>query len=508
MQLEYDCSPIYKNSSFMNKIVFFLLSMFSLSAFAQEHHFVLSLDTVGRYVDIQLTVPVKSNETLLKMPVWAPGYYMILDYPRYVVDFAPSSLDGKVLEWKKSGKNGWLIETEGIGDISVRYRVLAKNHSVADSHMNSEGAFIAPNGLFMYLDGAKDQPAVVDFQMPANWTTISTSLKHIGGNTYSSENFDQLFDTPVLLGNQMVRKFEVDGKEYEIALETIRDIDETTFVSDLKKMVKTTTDGIGHIPYDKYSFLLLGPGGGGLEHAASQASYSGNSLKYKTHDSYLNFLCFITHEFYHLYNVKHIRPIELGPFDYDKEVYSPLIWVSEGFTVYYETRNLLLAGIIDYDFLLNRLSSVMRRALGTDSYKHMSLRDSSYDIWLHFLHWGENPDAVVSYYDLGPVFGLIMDAEIRNNTDGQKSLDDLMRLLYFRYDQQLQRGFTEEEFWAACAEINGKPMSEIRSLTERAGEIDVNRFINPVGLTLDDDFTLRRIDNPTKRQQMLLKGME
>lgn len=487
-----------------------LLAFAAVMSHATEMEYVVRLDTAKHYLNVELTLQGQEmkQEVCLKMPVWAPGYYLIMDYPKHLTDFQVKDADGKPLPWRKEGKSSWYIKPQGNATLHISYRIFANMQSVADSRVNAQTAFIAPNGVFLYRDQAKDQPVKVTFERPGNWAHTSTGLKEIGPDTYLAKDFDVLYDSPVLMGNQLVRKFQLDGHDYELAMETPDGFEETSFEQDIKAIIQATSRLMGDVPYDNYCFLLLRAGGGGLEHLNSQASYTGGSFRFRNQAAYLNFLSFITHEYFHLYNVKSIRPIELGPFDYDKEVFTPLLWVSEGFTVYYETRNLMSAGLIDADYVLKEMEGFIQDTEKHEGHRHMSLRESSYDIWLQFFNRTANNDDVrISYYIKGPVLGLLFDAQIRTLTKGEKSLDDLMRLLYKRYYKQLNRGFTEEEFWAAAAEVAGEPLSLLRRYVDTTDEIDYNQLLNPVGLSLDDKLHLSFIEKPTKEQARLRKLM-
>ena len=487
-----------------------LMALATLASHATEMEYVIRLDTTKHYLNVELTLNGQGAqpEVCLKMPVWAPGYYLIMDYPKHLTDFQVKDASGNPLPWRKEGKSSWYVKPQGNNAIHISYRIFANMQSVADSRVNANTAFIAPNGVFLYRDQAKELPVQVTFDRPQNWAHTSTGLKKIGEDTYLAKDFDTLYDSPVLMGNQLVKTFELDGHAYELAMETPDGFEETTFEQDIKKMIHATTQLMGDVPYENYCFLLLRAGGGGLEHLNSQASYTSGSFRFRNQAAYLNFLSFITHEYYHLYNVKSIRPIELGPFDYDKEVFTPLLWVSEGFTVYYETRNLLRAGIIDTQYVLKEMEGFIQDTEKHEGHRHMSLRESSYDIWLQFFNRSANNDDVrISYYIKGPVLGLLFDAQIRTLTKGKKSLDDLMRLLYNRYCKQLNRGFTEEEFWAAAAEVAGEKLDLLRRYVDTTDEIDYNQILNPIGLYLDDNLNLKFMEKATKEQVQLRQAM-
>ncbi len=500
----------------VKRILLFLL--FALPALiaqalpAYKMDYVVSIDQRGSYLYVSLNVEFDSpiNETMtLEMPVWAPGYYMIMDYPKYLSDFKAVKADGSALKWTKTSKNQWAINMEG-STLNVSYRVEAKNHSVAESYVEDKSVFIAPNGVFMYFINDKGHKVDVTYIMPEGLEQASTGLKPVGENKgknrkFTAPNFDTLFDSPILLGNQYVERFTHEGHDYEFAILTPEGYDETTFKDDFKKIVSEATHIIGDVPYDNYCMIHLGRGGGGLEHLNSQACYTGGSYKFRNRDEYLRHLSFVTHEYFHLYNVKSIRPFELGPFDYSHECYTTLLWVSEGFTCYYENRILLNCGIIDGDYLLNDISGSIRTIETAEGHKHMSLRQSSYDIWLNFFNQSEN---VISYYDKGPVFGLFFDIEIRRLTNLEKGLDDLMRLLYNRYYKELKRGFTEEEFWQAAKEVAGQELTQLRRYVDTTDDIDYESLLAPAGLGIDrNNWQLYKLDKVDKQLAKIRKAI-
>lgn len=459
----------------------------------------VSFEPQSKYIIVNLKVSELNNpSTLFKMPVWAPGYYLILDYPKNMTDFRVTDGEGQEIRWQKEGKNAWRIYNGKQEDVNISYRIFANNQSVAEAKITEEKAFLPGNGIYLYVDNEKESAVQVSFSLPEGWTQIVTGLDLVDKttNTYQASNIDVLYDCPTYIGNPEIVNFTLDGKEYELSMETPEGYQETTFVDDLKKMIRTTTRMMGHVPYEHYHFILMGKGGGGLEHLNSQACFTNGWFFFEDRYRYLNFLSFITHEYFHLYNVKTIRPIEFGPFDYDREVFSPMLWISEGFTVYYESRLLHSAGLISDEEFLRDMSGHIRTVESKEGHRHMSLRESSYDIWLHFFNRNANRnDVIISYYDKGPILGLLMDIEIRRLTDNRKSLDDVMRALYYNYHIDQNRGFTEEEFWQTCADVAGSPLEEMRRYVDTTCEIDYERYLSYAGLQMDENFQL------TKRPQ-------
>lgn len=470
-----------------------MMAAFSCGVFAQkapEHNYTVSLDTVGKYINVKLdyTSAKKSKEVLLKMPVWAPGYYEIQDFPKHLCDFAAKDVAGNPIKWTKTGKNGWRITMPANGKAVLTYRIFADIYDVASSRIDSKSAFIAPNGVFMYAEGEKMKPVTVTYDVPTNWNSVSTGLvaQPEKPHTFTAPNFDVLYDSPILMGNHLVRKFKHEGHDYEMALETPDGYEESGFEDCFRKIVSAATDIMKDVPYDNYTLIHLGKGRGGLEHLNSQACYTDGTFRYDKRTDWLNYLSFTAHEYFHLYNVKTIRPIELGPFDYDREALTPLLWFSEGITCYYEAKLLYNAGIATQDEMYDLISKYMQMDERYDGHHHQSLRMASYDIWLNFMNEDANShDVRINYYFRGPVVGLIMDCEIQRLSNGKRSLDDLMRLLYNRYHKQKGRGFTEEEFWSAVDEVAGASMADVRYIVDNPVDIDYEKFLTPAGIILD-----------------------
>ena len=457
------------------------------SAYTLEYTVTPNPEDKYLYVDLKYAPQGKrAGEMSLKMPVWAPGYYLIVDYPKNLADFEVKDEEGNPVNWRKEGKNEWII-SESDKPLNISWRTYAYERSVAESRIEDDLAFIATNGVFMFADNNTDTPVTVTYNLPEAWEQkITTALEKTGENTFAAPDFDVLYDSPALLGKQRQDSFELDGHTYSIAMETPEGYDDCPFKEDIKKVIKAATEMMGGVPYKDYSFIYLGGGGGGLEHQSCQACYTSGSFNFADRAAYLSFLSFATHEYFHNYNVKAIRPVELGPFDYNREVFTPSLWISEGFTVYYESKLLERAGLYTPQERLDDLSQYFRAIYTKEGHKHMSLRQSSYDIWLYFFNFlSDSQDVTISYYDKGPILGLLFDCRIQTLTDGEKSLDDLMRLLYSRFYVEKGRGFEEEEFWAAAEETAGSSLDDLRRYVETTDEIDFDSILTPCGITLD-----------------------
>ena len=500
-------------------LIFVLLNWLMLSCSQPRNDYSLdytvSVDTVGHYLCVQLAYASaqgrRPKDVVLNMPRWAPGYYEMLDFAKHLTDFAAQDSEGNTLAWRKEGLNHWRIPLPEDGKLNVSYRIYANQRDVASSRVDKDVAFVAPNGVFMYVDGEQDHPVTVRFQLPYAWQHISTGMRPHKDDScaFTAPDFDVLYDSPLLLGNFYVSRFTHEGHDYELALETPDGAEDIGFESDFRRIVSAATRLMGDVPYDNYCLIHMGEGQGGLEHLNSQACYTNGSYRFDSRREHVKFLAFVAHEYFHLYNVKCIRPAELWPLDYDHEAITPMLWVSEGLTCYYEFRLLRDAGIATTDEALELLSTYFALYAPHEGQHHQSLRQSSYDIWLNFMNPDDNAhDVRINYYFKGPVIGLLLDIDIRRKTSRQHSLDDVMRLLYSRYYKELRRGFTEEEFWSACAEVAGQPLTDIRRLVDTTADIDYASYLTDAGLLTDTtDWSIRRVEHPTAEQTKFLNNM-
>lgn len=423
-----------------------------------------------------------------KMPAWTPGYYRIMDYARNVLNFRAVDEDRNPLTWEKTAKNIWRVSSGNISSIKVSYDVYAFRQSVAESFLDDTRAFISPTGVFMHVAGLLRHPVTVTFRPNDAASKISTGLDPVEGrpNTFSAPDFDVLYDCPVLIGNQEILRFEVEGIPHVIAAESLGAFDRKKFVSDIKQVVEGSVMMIGEVPYKHYTFIMMERGGGGLEHLNSMAVFY-NPSGLNNPNSYKGWLSFIAHEYYHLYNVKRIRPIALGPFDYDIENYTNMLWVSEGFTVYYEYVILRRVGLLTRDDFFDRVRRFISSYENRPGRLFQSATESSFDTWMKFFSRNENSaNTTISYYNKGAALGLLLDLKIRHETKNQRSLDDVMRILYEKYHKQKKRGFTDREFREECENAAGSPLPEIFDVyASTVEDINYPKYFTYAGLKID-----------------------
>lgn len=462
-------------------------------------------DAQNHYVEVQLNCENLSSETTdFMLPVWSPGYYQILDFPKNIVDFSIKNTKGDTVKWSKKSKNHWVVENKADKHIIITYRYFANQKSVAESNVNETRAFIMPNNMFMHIKGHIDNPVKLSLYPNKSWKTINTGLKKIEKepHVFYAENFDVLYDSPIYMGNPYSLNFQHEGKYYDLSIANPEGLNDATFINDLKRIISASTSMMQHVPYDTYSFIFMEAGGGGLEHWNSQAVFTSGSFNFTSNSDYVDFLNFITHEYFHLYNVKAIRPFELGPFDYSRENYTNMLWVSEGLTVYYEYIIMMKAGLLKSDAALKYLSDAIGKYENTEGKNHMTLARSSFDIWLNFFNKNSNArEATISYYNKGPIVGFLLDLKIRNSTKNNKSLDDVMRFLYNQYYLKENRGFKEEEFWLACETISGDSMEDIKEYVYSVKEIDYQKYLDYAALQVDMPIMDADTNNSTSKKR-------
>jgi predicted metalloprotease with PDZ domain len=340
----------------------------------------------------------------------------------------------------------------------------------------------------MYLDGHLRYPSTLRINPPAGWR-IATGLPEVPGepNTFRAENFDILYDSPVEVSNFKELSFEVKGVPHRIVIDGHGNYDPERMRNDVRKIVQTEAQMMGEIPYHDYTFILHLPsrGGGGLEHLNSTA-LEFSRFNFAPEENYRRFFSLVAHEFFHLWNVKRIRPDGLGPFDYTKENYTKLLWVAEGFTDYYAELFVRRAGLISDRVYLDGLATDIQNVQNTPGRLEMSVEEASFDSWIKFYRQDENSvNSQISYYDKGALLGLLLDLEIRKRTVGAKSLDDVMRYLYYEYYKK-GRNYTPEVFQKVCELMAGSSLDQFFSRYVRGrDELGYDSALNVVGLRLD-----------------------
>lgn len=426
-----------------------------------------------------------------RMPRWMPGYYQIMDYSEQVRNFSVIGADGRIIKVIRKNSNTWELTAGDIPSFAISYDVLAEKKFVANNYLDTTHGYMIPAATFIYTTTGLHVPVTLKIIPYKGWDNIATGLEPVAGKDHEfiAPDFDILYDCPILLGNlEEFPSFTIKGIKHRFIAYDPDSFDRRYFMEDLGKAVQAGVDLMGDIPYREYTFLGIGPGMGGIEHLNNTTvSFSGKGLDNR--ENRIRTLKFLIHEYFHHYNVKRIRPYELGPFDYDRENRTNLLWVSEGLTVYYEYLLVRRAGLITDEELLFSIESDLNAYENDPGRRYQSLSQSSYNTWSDgpFGNKSGGTDQSISYYEKGPLVGFILDLAIRHATDNDKSLDDVMRLLYRQFYKDLRRGFTDAEFQQACEETAGISLNREFEYVYTTCELNYSVYLAYAGLTIKDE---------------------
>ncbi len=415
---------------------------------------------------------------VFRLPAWIPGSYMIREFARNIVSLRATDEGGAALAVDKLDKHSWRVRPPaGGGAVVVEYEVYAWDLSVRAAHLDRSHGFFNGTSVFLAAEGRRERECLVDILAPQAvageaWRVI-TALPRAEGlagaapvhgfGLYRAADYDALVDHPVEMGSFTLAAFEAGGVRHEIALTGRHDCDTGRLCEDLARICAWHIALFGApAPVDYYAFLtmVVGEGYGGLEHRASTALLASRAdLPWKgmegTPERYQGFLGLCSHEYFHTWNVKRIKPAAFVPYDLAVENYTRLLWAFEGFTSYYDDLALVRSGVIGAGDYLGLLGKTVSNVLRTPGRLRQSVAESSFDAWTKFYRQDENaPNAIVSYYAKGALIALALDLQLRAGSRGEKSLDEVMRLLWQRHGLSGE-GVAEDGIFAIVAEVGG-----------------------------------------------------
>ena len=432
---------------------------------------------VQHLYDVEMLVKgIRETAISVSMPAWEPGRYTILDYAKNVQDFRAVSGRGQPLKWEQTDKQTWRISKAAADDVTVRYQVFSRL-------LTDQMADMTAASTFMYVVGQKHVPYSVKYSVPGNWKVYTGLEKR--GDRYHAGDYDIFVDAPAFIGEFKVLEFQAAGANHRLVFSK-PDISMTApqVEADVKEIVEAAVAIFGKAPYKEYTFLFkVQPQGGnsGLEHLNSTRITVGEN-DFVSQTSYREFLGTVAHEYFHLWNVKRIRPKVLGPFDYTREVHTRLLWVAEGITSYYGDLLLERTGAILPTEFLSKLANEMNTLQHAPGRRLMSAEEASWNAWLRSDNSENN---AISYYTKGEIIGMLLDLEIRARTKNQKSLDDVMRYLMENYASK-GVGFPEDGFLQALAAVTGSDFAEFYQMTAQSRqELDYNRYLKQAGLSIE-----------------------
>jgi len=474
---------------------------------SQPIAYTVRFEPASHVAQVDATFPTDGRPSIdVMMAIWSPGFYRIENYATRVRSISARTSRGAAAGIAPIRRNRWRVDTAGAPAVVVSYRLYCVERSVTTNWVSDELAVLNGPATFMTLADSGPRPHELRLELPAGWTRAMTALERMSDapTHFRASEFDTLADSPIVAGNPVVQQFDVDGRRhFVVEAGDVGAFDGERAAADLKKIVEAHRELWGELPYTEYRFLLaFRQGGGGLEHKDSTLATTRATVM-QTPASYLTWLNFISHEYCHAFNVKRLRPVELGPFDYEREPHTSSLWISEGFTSYFGELAVERAGLSTAADVLKSLSAKIEQLQKSPGRLVQTLEQSSLDVWTSEGVSGVNTNAntSVSYYLKGQIAGFLLDAAVRHATNGAKSLDDVMRLAYRRYGGA--RGFTADEFRATASEVAGTDLSGwFKRTVSSTEELDYDEALEWYGLRFaPDSWTLEARRDRTAAQK-------
>mgnify|MGYP001435104731 CR=1 FL=1 len=414
-------------------------------------------------VDMTIHLKDVQGPTLdLRLPVWRPGRYHVLDMAGSVRETRATDGAGNALTVEKADKTTWRVTTNGASEVKFTYRIFASELRTRLRHVDDTHAFLSPSAVFVYDESRRGEPLTVRIEAPEDWR-VASGLDPIANDPHVlyAKNYDVLVDSPIEIGEHERIQFDVDGKTHDIVIWGRGDWDAKRLADDFAAIVRAQAAMFGNMPYERYMFIIhSNPGmGGGTEHLNStvmgvRPDAFGDESRYDA------FLGLVSHEMFHTWNVKQLRPAGIHPYDYMAENYTDLLWIAEGTTSYYDDLILARTELIDTDEYFKRLAGSVSGYFATPGRNAQSVAESSFDAWIKFNK--PDPDAhnsTVNFYREGALVSLMLDAEVRRRTDNRVSLDTVMRDLYERFPLD-GPGFTTQDVLASLERLVGSSFDE------------------------------------------------
>jgi predicted metalloprotease with PDZ domain len=485
-------------------------------------------------VTLSVTAPDVDGQ-MFALPAWIPGSYMIREFARNIVEIRAESA-GKDVPLIKLNKDTWKV-APCRARLKLTYDVYAWDLSVRAAHLDQTHGFFNASSVFLRAVGRENISHVVDIQRAADtvcesWR-VATALPSLkvarnGFGTYIAANYDELIDHPVEMGTFVTGRFLAHGVPHEVVVTgKVPKLDIARLCSDLKKVCESQIALFEpktlQAPMKRYVFLVMavGDGYGGLEHRASTALIcSRNELPVKGKpemaDGYRTFLGLCSHEYFHTWHVKRIKPAAFVPYDLQSENYTPLLWLFEGFTSYYDDLMLVRSGVIDVPSYFKRIERIASNVLRNTGRLKQSVAEASFDAWIKYYRQDENsPNALVSYYTKGALVALALDLMMREQTGGKKSLDDVMRALWKRYgknfydNESTRRGITDIEVEALIDEVSGIKWKRFFDRYVRGtDDLPLDRLLKPFGITFTDERKKRQPSLDVRVQSAATRASE
>ncbi|MEC4803370.1 MAG: M61 family metallopeptidase [Jaaginema sp. PMC 1079.18] len=431
----------------------------------------------------------RSPQLDLKMPVWTPGSYLVREYAKQVQELkAVASNSGQSLTNRKVAKNHWQIDTASCENVTVTYRVFANELTVRTNHLDGTHGYFNGAALFFFIPGYEQEPIEVAIALPDPHWQITTPLPTVAGEkkVFVAPDFDTLVDSPFEIGIQETYDFEALGKHHQWVIWGKGNIEPQHIIDDTIKIIEVEAQIYGNLPYEKYIFLLhlSASGYGGLEHK-NACSLNYFRLGFRNKERYNRFMQLVAHEFFHLWNVKRIRPHALEKFNYEGESYTTSLWFCEGTTSYYDALIPCWANIYNRQSFFEAISKDISRFLLTPGRKVQPVSEASFDAWIKLYRRDANSDnSQISYYLKGAMVSLLLDLKIRTLHQNARSLNDILRKMWQQFGQD-EIGFTEDQLRKIIESVAGCDLSDFfAKYVDGTEELPFDEYLQPFGLQI------------------------
>ncbi|OGU66992.1 MAG: hypothetical protein A3C56_07935 [Ignavibacteria bacterium RIFCSPHIGHO2_02_FULL_56_12] len=444
-----------------------LLLIAVMSANAQPIiHYTLGMSNPPSHfleVEFSLTGLASSEQTVdIQMPAWRTGRYMIFDFAGGVVDFSAMDGAGKAIAWEKTDKQTWRLSKGSATGVTAKYKVYANEFNMRTRGLNDEHAFVDPASAFMYSPKHQAQPLTLTVKPYGTWH-VTTGLDAVPGkkNEFSAPSFEYFADCPIEVGNHKDIEFDAEGVKHIWMIFGEGNYDAQKLIEDGRKIVKANKELWGRLPYQKFIFMLhVSPSaGGGTEHINSTIMGT-RPFTFKNPDSYKGFLGLVSHEYFHTWNVKQLRPAGITPYDFSKENYTQELWLAEGGTDFYGGIIMLRAGMLSADEILGELAGMVRDNRQRPGNRMQSVTESSFDAWVkYWRNTQQSYNTEADYYSAGSQVTAVLNLELLKRTGGKKSMDDVLRSMFEKFPLG-KRGYTVEDLRSTCEDFGGGSFKE------------------------------------------------
>lgn len=488
--------------------------MWQISYLVQIHN------PLSHYVQVQLTLKFEGennfipNDLEIFIPSWSPGSYLMREYARHLRCLRVTNTKGAILEVFEKSKSSWVINLNQNKNLIVNYEVYCHEISVRTSYIDQSHAFLHGPTYLMGVIGAQGAP-IIEFRFPPTWSKISTSLDAVEGGgrdqfIFKAKNYDELVDSPVEIGCHDTDGFKIGEVSYELAIFGSSFPISNNIKNDVIKICTYINGYMKDIPFKKYTFIIhfLPQTYGGLEHLQSTVlMYDGRKLALKK--EYHSFLSLVAHEYFHAWNVKRIRPVELGPFDYQKEAYTSMLWLAEGLTKFMDDFFIYKSGLMSIDDYLDFIKSDINSYYKTPGRKYDSLESSSFGAWIKLYRPHENlNNTTISYYLKGGLVFLCLHVELRKIG---KTIDTLVEKLWVSFTNSPDVGLTKESFFKILNDC-GYPeeiVDQFEDYIVTTKEINFLKHFEKTGLDIiyEKQKTTLGVDVEFKGDQIFIKNV-